>query len=126
MMSWYNFSKITPVYNTENDLRIDDLEIDLSRKTNEVAELKLQISKITDATRSSTFWFDFSAVKAFSVERNINNKDLPVTIIGYMLQEPVVVTEDTTTTKDVVREWYLHCDETQHELIVKAFKESIK
>ena len=126
MMSWYNFSKITPVYNTENDLRIDDLEIDLSRKTNEVAELKLQISKITDATRSSTFWFDFSAVKAFSVERNIDNKDLPVTIIGYMLQEPVVVTEDTTTTKDVVREWYLNCDETQHELIVKAFKESIK
>jgi hypothetical protein len=25
-----------------------------------------------------------------------------------------------------VKEWYLHCDEKQHEAVVKAFKESMK
>jgi hypothetical protein len=105
---------------------INTLEMELARSNNEVSELKRQISEFTNAARSATFWFDFTAVKAFSVERNLDNKNLPVTVIGYLLSEPVVVTEDSTTTKDVVREWYLPCDDKQHEAIVKAFKESIK
>ena len=107
----------------EKNIRTD---IELTQKCNEVAVLKSKISELTNPARSATFFFDFSSVKAFSVERNLDSKDLPVTIIGYLLPEPVCVTEDSTTTKDVVREWYLHCDEKQHESIVKAFKESIK
>ena len=109
--------------NTEKNLRND---IELTLKCNEIAVLKNKISELTNPARSATFFFDFSAVKAFSVERNLDSKDMPVTIIGYLLPEPVVTTEGSTTTKDVVREWYLHCDEKQHEAIVKLFKESIK
>lgn len=122
-MSW--FSKINPVDIAEKNRRITDLEVELSDKCNEVETLKAKIRSIEDATRSATFHFDFNAVNAFSVERNINN-NVPCTIIGYLLPEPVVFTEGETSTKDVVREWYLYCDEKQHESIVKAFKESRK
>lgn len=121
-MSW--FSKVKPVDVTDMDRRLDDLEIELTRKCNEVTEIQAKVRAYEDATRSATFSFDFAAVKAFSVERNIGSEGLPVTIIGYMLEEPVVISEGETTTKDVVREWYMSCDETQHEAIVKAFKES--
>lgn len=123
-MSW--FSKIKPVDVTDMDRRLDDLEIELTRKCNEVTELQAKVRAYEDATRSATFSFDFAAVKAFSVERNVGNNNMPVTIIGYLLPEPVVVTEGETTTKDVVREWYMYCDEKQHEALVKAFKDSRK
>lgn len=118
-MGW--FDKVTLA---EKNRRIDQLEAELTRKCNEVTELKSKVDKFNREYRSSTFVFDFKAVKAFSVERNIGSEGLPITIIGYMLEEPVVISEGETTTKDVVREWYMSCDETQHEAIVKAFKES--
>ena len=125
-MMWSWEKKNSSVDVAEKTRQIDALERELTRLGNALAEERLVIKTLQDATRSSSFAFDFTAVKAFSVERNLDAKNLPVTIIGYLLPEPVVVTEDTTTTKDVVREWYLHCDEKQHEAIVKAFKESIK
>lgn len=120
-MGW--FDKVTLA---EKNRRIDELEIELTRKCNEVTELKSKLDKIKSESRSATFVFDFNSVKAFSVERNIGNEGIPVTIIGYMLEEPVVVSEGETTTKDVVREWYLNCDEKQHETLVQAFRDSIK
>ena len=121
-MSWFN--KDTPEDNIDERMR--NLEVELTRVLNENTELKAKVKAYEDATRSATFSFDFNAVKAFSVERNIGNGNMPVTIIGYLLPEPVVVTEGETTTKDVVREWYMYCDEKQHEALVKAFKDSRK
>lgn len=120
MWSWEK----SPVNIAEKTRRIEELEIELARKTNETVDLKSKLDKVISDARSVSFAFDFKAVKAFSVERNIGNDGIPVTIIGYMLEEPVVVSEGETTTKDVVREWYLNCDDKQHEAIVKAFKES--
>lgn len=129
-MSW--FDKVTLAEKKilfEKNRRIDDLEREVQRYSEALQQERNNFENfkksIDDAARSSSFSFDFNSVKAFSVERNTADGK-PVTIIGYLLPEPVVVTDSETTTKDIVREWYLHCDEKQHEAIVKAFKESRK
>jgi predicted RNase H-like nuclease (RuvC/YqgF family) len=116
MWSWEKNGDIA-----EKNQRIDSLENELTRKCNEVVHLKDKIKDLTDVSRSSTFFFDFTAVKAFSVERNIGVDGMPNTIIGYLL--PVV--SDGNVHHDV-KEWYLKCDDKQHESIVKSFKESRK
>lgn len=123
MMSWFN--RVNGVDTSEKDRRIKELEADLSQRDSHIEHLKAKIKDIENACRSASFEFDFSAVKVFSVERNIKD-NLPCTIIGYLLPEPVTITEGEYTTKDVVREWYLYCDDKQHESIVKAFRESQK
>jgi hypothetical protein len=127
MMSW--FSKINPVDIAEKARRISELEREIERYADALkaereatAEFK---KKLTDTVRSENFEFDFDAVKVFSVERNFKD-NVPCTIIGYLLPEPVVFTEGETSTKDVVREWYLYCDSTQHEKIIEQFKASKK
>ena len=123
-MRW--FDKVTLA---EKNRRIDDLEREVQRYSEALQQERNNFENfkksIDDAARSSSFSFDFNSVKAFSVKRNTADGK-PVTIIGYLLHEPVVVTDSETTTKDIVREWYLHCDEKQHEAIVKAFNESRK
>jgi hypothetical protein len=123
MMSW--FSKINPVDIAEKNRRIDELERELARYRDALEGERAKLKTIQESVRSENFEFDFNAVKAFSVERNIKD-GVPCTIIGYLLPEPVTITEGEYTTKDVVREWYLYCDDKQHETIIKSFKESRK
>lgn len=127
MMSW--FSRINPVDVVEKNRRISELERELERYTealkNEREAFAQFKNKLTDTVRSENFEFDFNAVKVFSVERNFKD-NMPCTIIGYLLPEPVVFTEGETSTKDVVREWYLYCDSAQHEKIIEQFKASKK
>lgn len=117
--------KSKPADTVDKDRRIQELEQELTRRTNDVTNLQSRLKDIENSCRSASFEFDFKAVKVFSVERNIKD-NLPCTIIGYLLPEPAVFTEDNVTTKEVVREWYLYCDEKQHEALIKAFKESRK
>lgn len=86
-----------------------------------VDQLQTRLNTAYTETSEADFVFNFNAVKAFSVERNWHN-DRPCTIIGYVLQEPVTMTEDNVTTKDVVREWYLYCSKEQHAKLVEQFK----
>ena len=90
----------------------------------EVAELKREVLRLKDSlTRVQTtlsaaqsdvskseFAFDFSAVNAFSIERNIND-GVPVTVIGY-------------TIGGEVKEWYLYCNQERHSSLVKEFSKS--
>lgn len=117
--------KTKPVDTVDKDQRIEELERELKQRDSRIEQLDNHIKKIENSCRSASFEFDFNAVKVFSIERNIKD-NLPCTIIGYLLPEPAVITEDNVTTKEVVREWYLYCDETQHEALVKSFKESRK
>ena len=74
---------------------------------------------------AASYAIDWDAMHAFSVERIWDN-GLQKTIIGYRLEEPVVITEgddQRVTTKDVVREWYLYCPADKHEQLVKEFNE---
>jgi len=123
MMKW--FSKINPIDLAEKNRRISELEKEITRYADALSQARNHIQEIKDGCRSASFEFDFSAVKVFSVERNTRD-DIPCTIIGYLLPEPMIVTEDNVTTKEVVREWYLYCDDVQHNKLVESFRESRK
>lgn len=90
-----------------------------------VDQLQTRLNTAYTETGDADFIFNFSAVKAFSIERNWHN-DRPCTIVGYVLQEPVTMTEDNVTTKDVVREWYLYCSKEQHAKLVEQFKKAME
>jgi hypothetical protein len=111
-MSWFN--KVNPVV-ASKDRRIAELEAEIKRYSD---ALQSERDALKDSSRSAPFSFDFKAVKAFSVERNINGV-LPVTVIGYLLP---IVTDGKETF--AVEEWYLHCDDQRHEEIVRSFEES--
>lgn len=90
-----------------------------------VDQLQTRLNTAYTETGDADFVFNFNAVKVFSVERNWHN-DRPCTIVGYVLQEPVTITEDNLTTKDVVREWYLYCSKEQHAKLVEQFKKAME
>lgn len=71
---------------------------------------------------NASFAINWDSMKAFSVER-MREGAVTKTIIGYILEEPVVVSEDNVTTKDVVREWTLYCSIETHEKLVAEFNE---
>lgn len=104
--------------------RIKELETENSglKYTNEKYK-----ERIEGEMSTASFAIDWDAMKAFSVERNMN-QGIPYTIIGYMLTEPAVHTEGEggeprVTYKDVVREWTLYCSIAEHERLIKEFNE---
>lgn len=118
------FNCVTKVTLAEKNRRIEELEKELKRYADALGEERKKLEEINSAALSATFCFDFNAVQVFSVERN-TDKGYPRTIIGYLLPEPVNL-DGTVATKNSVKEWYFHCDEKQHEALVKAFRESMK
>lgn len=74
---------------------------------------------------NASFGIDWDAMNVFSIERLWEN-GLPKTILGYILEEPIVYTEgddQRVTHKDVVREWTLYCSAEKHEQLVAEFNE---
>lgn len=106
--------------------RIDysDLKVECSDLRIENIRLKADVDnyrqRIDSEFKSASFGIDWDAMKVFSIERNWSG-GCPKTILGYMLSEPAIHTEDTVTYKDVVREWTLHCSAEKHEELVKEF-----
>jgi hypothetical protein len=98
----------------------------VSELETEVKQFQKVLDKINADVPASSFAFDFSTVKVFSIERNFND-NRPVTIIGYFLPEARVVENDNgVITNDVVREWFLYCSQEQHEKLVEEFRKSKK
>jgi len=98
----------------------DEIE-NLKRENNNLRQINDDYNSVLNEEFSTaSFAIDWDAMKAFSVERNWGN-GRPVTIIGYMISEAAVHTEDNVTYKDVVREWTLHCSAVKHEELVKEF-----
>lgn len=106
-------------------------KITISELKDEVASLRRSLNnqerlvkeyetRLNSEFAKASFGIDWDAMKVFSVERNWNN-GCPTTILGYMLCEPAVHTEEQVTYKDVVREWTLHCSAETHEKLVKEF-----
>ncbi len=116
-----SFSLFGIKYKLENDDlkdRVKELENELKSANKIIADVNGEIADAEPA-------IDWKRMNAFSVERNaMNNK--PCTIIGYILEEPVSVTEGETTTKDVVREWTLYCNAARHKALVAEFREYLK
>lgn len=105
--------------NTYADLKAEcaDLRIENIRLKADVDNYRQRIDR---EFTSASFGIDWDAMKVFSIERNWGN-GFPHTILGYMLSEPSIHTEETVTYKDVVREWTLHCSAEKHEELVKEF-----
>jgi len=110
--------------------RVNDLE----RQLQNLESIKLQLEqrvkqleeKIACDTRAADCDFDFDNMNVFSVERN-DSKGEPCTIIGYLLDEPVLSSDgEMIVNKPVVREWYYYCDLARHQQVVDAFRKSKK
>lgn len=88
---------------------------------NRNTEIKRLSELISNTVTSSTFAFDFDAVRVFSIERMIRDNS-PCTVIGYILQEEESK-DGVVIFNEKVKEWYYYCNQEQHESLVKQFKE---
>lgn len=105
-------------------LRVVELEKKIIEQESLIKDYQKTIDKINADVPASSFSFDFNSVKVFSIERNYS-ENRPVTVIGYFLPEArVVENADGIITNDIVREWYLFCDQEQHEKLVEEFNKS--
>ena len=91
----------------------------IDAKNSKIQEYDLQNKNATDKLRSSTFIFDFSAVRVFSIER-IWRSDRAQTCIGFINPDP-----SSGDTRKYI-EWYVDCDETVHEDLCNQWKEWVK
>lgn len=112
-----------------NRLEISNLKVELEDLKKENDKLKYANDayrkRLESEMANASFAIDWSTMNVFSIERVWDN-GLPKTILGYILEEPVVYTEgddQRVTHKDVVREWTLYCSAEKHEELVKEFRE---
>lgn len=73
-------------------------------------------TKLLNIVMQDDFEFDFRAVRAFSIERDIRETSgVPkaVTIIGYKDKE------------DQVQQWYFSCSEEKHKQLAEQFRKEI-
>ena len=115
-----------------NRLEISNLKVDLENLQRENKELKYANDaykkRLETEMANASFAIDWEAMNVFSIERMWEN-GLPKTVLGYILEEPVIYTEgedQRVTHKDVVREWTLYCSAEKHEQLVAEFKEWLK
>ena len=105
-------------------IKHSDLKVELEDLKRQVKDLQYANdayrARLDSEFATASFAIDWDAMKVFSVERNWKN-GIPYTILGYMLSEPAVHTEEQVTYKDVVREWTLYCSAAKHEDLVKEF-----
>ena len=110
---------INPIVHSDLKVELEDL-----KKENEKLTFANDAyrKRLVGEMENASFAIDWDAMKVFSIERIWDN-GIPKTILGYMLSEPAVHTEETVTYKDVVREWTLYCSAEKHEQLVKEFIE---
>lgn len=104
---------------------IEQLKFENSNQKNAIAQLESIQKTIQNEQRNAEFVIDWKKMNAFSIERMMEN-NIPKTVIGYMLTEPVVTTENGVTYKDVVREWTLYCSDERHSELANEFKKARK
>lgn len=94
--------------------------------TTELNNTKAVIANLNKKIADVDFVINWKEMNAFSVERMVND-NLPVTVIGYFIEEPVFNQGvDMWVPKKVVCEWYLHCNEDRHNELARQFKEYLK
>lgn len=82
--------------------------------SNQAFELKKSLVQIA---RDSEVQIDFVKMNAFSIERLVDSKDLPQTVIGYFLTQGDGAKE--------LREWFIQCNDTTHARLVTEFKDYV-
>ncbi len=117
------------MFGFKNPIEVSNLKVQIEALKKENEKLKYANEayqkRLVGEMQTSSVAIDWDAMKVFSVERMWDN-GLPKTVLGYMLEEPIVTTEgdeQRVTTKDVVREWTLYCSSEKHEDLIKQFTE---
>ena len=122
---WFNIKaqlKSMEEFADRNARRANELDVELQEARNELIQLRKKLAERDAEEGMCSFEFDFKAVKAFSIERNIH-EGRPVTIIGYLVPTEEVK-DGVITNTDKIREWYLYCNVHKHEALVQAFREA--
>lgn len=89
---------------------IDGIKTEIENYKEQVKRMKSdKIKKVQE----STFLVDFTKIKAFSIERTLNNHEQDETVIGYMDKN------------DNVKEWSLTCSSETHEKLCEIFRKQI-
>ena len=91
----------------------------------ELEQLKGVLDKVNKEMQSSEFAVDFEEMNAFSIERYVNG-NVPCTLIGYFIDEPVVAEDKKIGSKKVLNQWYLYCTQERHTELVDQFKVYMK
>ncbi len=117
------------MFGYKSKIEISDLKIQIEDLKKENDRLKYANDaykkRLEGEMATASYAIDWNAMHVFSIERLWDN-GVPKTILGYLLEEPVVYTEgddQRVTHKDVVREWTLYCSAEKHEQLVKEFTE---
>lgn len=112
-----------------NRLEVSNLKVQIEDLKKENEKLKYANDayrkRLETEMANASFSVDWKTMNVFSIERMWEN-GIPKTILGYILEEPVVYTEgddQRVTHKDVVREWTLYCSAEKHEDLVKEFND---
>lgn len=71
-------------------------------------QLSKQVEDLGISARNCTVVCDFKSMQAFSLER-VTRGSSPATVVGYIRPD------------NSVGEWYLRCNEEQHERLAKEF-----
>jgi hypothetical protein len=87
-------------------------EIDSIKAKNDKYKGQLEIIKKLAVVRRSTFLVDFIELRAFSIERSLDNGQ-EKTIIGYINKD------------DEIKEWCLSCSSETHEILCESFKKQV-
>lgn len=84
--------------------------------------LEQHLANINSDLRKAKPMIDFDNMRVFSIERMVHN-NVPTTILGYFLAEPVLSSDgEMIVMKDIVKEWYLYCNNERHEELVAEFQ----
>lgn len=104
---------------------IQDYKKLLKAQDEELANLRKKCSVLLaprQEIRDSEFAVDWDLIRAFAVERNLDDNGQAITVIGYHLDQTTTI-ENAVTTTTQVREWYLYCNQTTHDRLVREFRE---
>lgn len=117
-MFWTKLKKlVTP--DTENE----ELKAKITQLQKDIKWYETTWEQLNATARSLPIAIDFNKLNVFSVERNINEHGIPMTIIGYMVEVPHKDEFGMTRYVRQVKEWFYHCDDVCHEKLVKEFEE---
>ena len=114
------------MFGYKSKIEASDLKVEVQDLKKEIAQLNDSIriyqARLVNEYSKASYSLDWKTMNAFSIERMWEN-GTHKTVVGYLMQEPVTVTEDNVTTKDVIREWTLYCSHEEHERLVQEFNE---
>lgn len=101
------------MFRRREDPRIAELQNENAKLKSDIARYVDWFDRVESSAKKCSASVDFASMNAFSIERIVKTEG-PCTIIGYRPDDDP---------KEKVKEWYIYCDDTVHETLVKQFNQ---